>query len=254
MNKNYTLEELETFLSGELSAERKTQLEESIKTEPELLKELSALQISLEAVELAGWKTIIAESQKEFISERAKIQIKPNRTSQFNIGTWIGRIAASITLLLVGALAVLFFTTSPESITSNQVGFSLPVMRSADQISSLESAYQKGDYEEVLELAKGVNSYDSRTYLLVGLANLETNLGLAAEEFLTQIEEENRRTSNLEFADQVDYYLVKAYLMQGKITEAEERIEKITEDPNHTYHSNFGRLDLIKLQILKIKN
>lgn len=252
MNENYSLEELEAYLYGELSEERKSQLEENIKTDLALQEELAALQISRAAVELAGWKSVIAQSQKEFLEEREETLNKP---IQIGIRVWLGRIAASLTLLLVGTLAVLFFSISPESITESQIGYSLPVLRSsAGELAALEQAYLNGEYEQVLELAKGINSYKAKTYLLIGLANLELKNGQAAEEFLTRIESENQTSSSKDFADQVDYYLVNAYLIQGKITEAEERIIKITNDQNHIYHDNFGQLDLLKLQILKIKN
>lgn len=255
MNENYSLEELEAYLYGELSEQRKNQLEENIKTDLALREELAALQICREAVELAGWKSVIAQSQNEYLAEREKTNIKPIQTGQSAIGVWMVRIAASLTLLLVGTLAVLFFSTSPESITENQIGYSLPVLRSSSaQFADLEQAYQNGEYGQVLELAKEINTYDAKTYLLIGLANLENNNGKSAEEFLTQIESENLKTSSRDYADQVDYYLVKAYMIQGKITEAEDRITKITQDQNHTYHDNFGQLDLIKLKILKFKN
>jgi hypothetical protein len=230
-------------------------LEENIKTDIALQEELTALQISRESVELAGWKSVIAQSQKEFLAEREETQMKPITSGQSGIGIWLKRIAASISLLIVGSIAVLYFSTSPESITSNQIGYSLPVLRSsADQLAALEQAYQNKKFEQVLELAKGVTSYDAKTYLLIGLAQIETNNGQAAEEYLSRIESENQKNSNRDYADQVDYYLVKAYLMQGKITEAEGRVLKISEDENHTYHDNFGQLDLIKLKILKLKN
>lgn len=254
MNKNYSLEELEAYLNGELSEVRKNQLEENTKTDLALQEELAALQISREAVELAGWKSVIAQSQKEFLAERDETKIKPIQSGQSGIGVWMGRIAASLSLLLVGTLAVLFFSTSPKSITENQIDYSLPVLRSSSaQLAALEQAYQNGEYRQVLELAKGINTYDAKTYLLIGLANLETGNGQAAEKYFTQIESENQKTSSRDYSDQVDYYLVKAYLIQGKITEGEDRILKITEDQNHTYHYNFGQLDLIKLKILKFK-
>ena len=66
MNEKYTLEELEAYLLGELSPDRKEELDEKIKTDKELKEELEALKISQEAIELAGWKSVISKTQKEF--------------------------------------------------------------------------------------------------------------------------------------------------------------------------------------------
>lgn len=255
MNENYSLEELEAYLYGELDPERKKELEERIQTDLSLEKELAALKISREAVELAGWKSEITKAQEEFLAQRSETPIKSIQSGQSGIGVWLSRIAASVTLLLVGSIAVLFLSTNPESITEKQVSYTLPVLRSsASQLAELEAAYQNGEYAKVLELAKGISDYDSKTYLLIGLANLETKNGPAAEEYLTRIESENQQASSRDYADQVDYYLIKAYLMQGKIAEAENRMIKIQTDSAHTYHENFGTIDWIRIKILKLKH
>ncbi len=254
MNDNYTLEELEAYLYGELDPEKTKEIEEKIKIDLSLQKELSALKISREAVELAGWKSVIAQSQSEYLAEREQEKVIPIQTGPSQTGLWLRRLAASVALILVGSFSVLFFSTSTQSIIDNQVDYALPVMRSSgDQVAEVEKAYQSGDFIRVLELAKGITSYDSKTYLVIGLAHLEENQGEKAEQYLRKIESENLATSKSEFADQVDYYLVKAFLMQGKITEAEARMNKIQGDPEHTYHDNFGPFDQIRLQILQLK-
>jgi hypothetical protein len=253
MNENYSLEELEAYLYGELSADKKKQIEEEIKINQSLQQELEVLRISREAVELAAWKSVIAEAQEEYLSEKKTVKLTPSGSS--GIGVWIGRIAASFALVLAGAVTVLFFSTSPESITDSQLDYSIPVLRSgSDQSAEIEQAYQNGDFAQVISYSKDLNGYDAKASLLIGLAYLEENNGAKAAEYLTQIEQENLKSGSGDFADQVDYYLVKAYLMQGKITDAAVRIEKIRAEENHTYHDNFGQMDLIRLQILKWKN
>ena len=71
---------------------------------------------------------------------------------------------------------------------------------------------------------------------------------------MLSIEAANQKNQTSEFADQVDYYLAKVYLNSNQIDQASERIYKILDDERHTYHENFGKMDLIKLSILKLKN
>jgi len=104
-----------------------------------------------------------------------------------------------------------------------------------------------------LTLSSSVQKFDAKDYFLIGLSYLENQNGAKAEEYFTQIESENLKTSESNYADQVDYYLVKAYLIQDKPEDAELRIDKIMSDENHTYHGNFNQFDRLKVKILKLK-
>lgn len=254
MNEKYTLEELEAYLFGELDLDRRHELELDIKTDQALQEELEAIKISREAIELAGWSSMVSNTQRSFLADREDDRIiSLNRQSTAKIA-WYGRIAASLALILVGFVAILFFSVSPESITSKQLDYSIPVMRSAGtSFEELETRYQAGNFEGVIALSSSLSDYDPASYFLIGLAHLKLENGAEAEAFLTRIEAENIRNSESNFADQVDYYLVKSYLYQNKVSEAESRMIKILEDEEHTYHANFNRFDHLKIKILKIK-
>ncbi len=254
MNEKYTIEELEAYLLGELSQDRKEELDQKIKTDNELNEELEALKISQEAIELAGWKSVISKTQKEFLAERAEDNVRPIQSGTKATGIWLGRIAASLAFILVGALTVLFFSVSPESITSNQLDYSIPVLRSSENnLEEIEIAYQSGDFDQVLALSEDNSTYDPTAYFLIGLAHLEQENGTKAVEYFTKIESDNLQKSENNYADQIDYYLVKAYLIQSQPDLAEARMVKLLDDPGHTYHNNFSQFDLLKVKILKIK-
>ncbi|MCU0399531.1 MAG: hypothetical protein MUE75_00770 [Algoriphagus sp.] len=256
MNENYSLEELEAYLHGELPEERAKQLEEEIKTDLALQSELEALKITREAIELAGWKTMIQQAQAEFLSEREQeTKVKPISGGSSDFFVWTKRIAASLTILLVGLGASLFISVSPESITSNQVAYQIPVMRSSENtLSTIQEAYSEKDYRGVIAIGEQSSDYSAEGSLLLGLSYLESNEPAKAEASLLRIEAANQKNQTSEFADQVDYYLVKVYLSSDQIDLASERIHKIMDDAQHTYHGNFGKMDLIKLSILKLKN
>ncbi len=256
MNENYSLEELEAYLYGELPADRAKQLEEEIKTDLALQSELEALKISREAIELAGWKTMIQQSQAEFLSERdQETKVKPISGGSSDFFVWTKRIAASLTILLIGLGAFLLISVSPESITSNQVDYQIPVMRSSENtLTAIQEAYRQKDFQGVVALGEKSDTFNAEVSLLVGLSYLELNELQKAEATLLSLEATNQKNKTSEFADQVDYYLVEVYLSSDQIDRASERIHKILNDEQHTYHGNFGEMDLIKLSILKLKN
>lgn len=256
MNENYSLEELEAYLYGELSAEKAKKLEEEIKTDLALRSELEALKISREAVEMAGWKSLIAQSQSEFLKERSEERkVKPLEGGSTDFLYWTKRIAASLAFILVATGSMLFLTVSPESITADQVDYQIPVMRSAENtLSEIQGAFSEKDYQKVIDLGKQMENPTTEVSFLMGMAHLELKHYSEAEKSFLEIENENRINQSGEFADQVDYYLVHAYLSHGQPEKAETRMRKILNDPQHTYHGNFGKADLFKIFILKLKN
>lgn len=254
MNENFTIEELEAYLQGELPERRKNALEDEIRSDPSLQDELEVLKISREAIEFAGWKALISKNQEEFLAERIEEKTKSTLTKPLSTGVWLGRIAASISLLLVGALAVLFFTNSPESITANHLEYNIPVLRSGENTSEeIDKAFQADDWDRVITISENFQEYDTKAYFLIGLAYLEKDNSPKAEAYFLQIESQNLQLSANEYGDQVDYYLVKSYLLQNKPDLAADRIEKVLADPDHTYHGNFSQWDLFKSKLLKFK-
>lgn len=254
MNEKYTIEELEAYLFGDLAPERKNDLESEIESDAALKEELEALKISREAIEMAGWKALISRNQEEYLATREDPKVKQIQSRPSSTGVWLGRIAASLLFVLIGSASVLFFSTTSDSILSDQLEYSIPVLRSAEShLDQIEEAFQAKDYDRVLSLSSSVQEFDAKAYFLIGLSYLESQDGEKAEEYLTQIESENLKTSESNYADQVDYYLVKAYLLQDKLEAAELRIDKIITDENHTYHGNFNQFDRLKIKILKLK-
>ncbi len=254
MNKKYTLEELEAYLEGQLGSEARQEMEAELSANPSLHEELEVLKISKEAIELAAWRSLISKNQEEYLADREQDSIRSIQPERKSKNQWFGRFAASLTLLLVGLITVLFLSVSPESITSNQVEYSIPVLRSANNpLEILEKAYQVGDYDQVLEISETLEAFDTKAYFLIGLANLKKENAMQAESYFTQIESKNFEQGENNYADQVDYYLIEAYLIQGKVDQAKLRMKKIINDPQHTYHGNFDRWDLIKMKILELK-
>lgn len=256
MNENYTLEELEAYLYGELPQEKAKLLEEEIKTDLALRSELEALKISKEAIELAAWKKVISQSQRDFLANRPQGK-QTQSISQGSSGVlvWTFRFAASVALISLAMGVYSLFSVSPESIISQPVAFSIPLMRSSEvTTSAIRSAYLDKDFAKVIEVVRSLANPSLEESFLLGMAYLETNAHEKAISQFMRVESENEKLQTKDFADEVDYFLVKAYLSLGQIEEGAYRMKKIRNDPQHTYHQNFGMLDQLKIFILGIKN
>ncbi|GMQ29852.1 hypothetical protein [Algoriphagus confluentis] len=256
MNKRYQIDDLEAYLDGLMESEKAEQFLKELEIDSSLRVDFESLKLAREGIELAAWKEMVRKSQAEFLAGRTSSKTESETLiKSISSFAWISRIAASLTLFLASALAVLFFSTSPESITSKHLDYQIPVMRSGEfELSSLEEAYQKKDFETINKLASEIDRYDAKAYFILSMVYLDQSRPESAENLLLEIEERNKSNQSKEFADQIDYYLVKAYLEQEKIRDAKTRMEKILEDPKHTYHQNFTGWDQVKIRVLEWKN
>lgn len=248
MNEKYTLEDLEAYLARELSPEMRDRLEADLMQDKALLDDLEALKASQEGIRLAAWKSIISKVQADFLAQdQEEIPVRFLSKASDSAWTWTMRIAASFLVLLVAGGMIFVASISPESITSNQVEYVIPVMRSGNSGSSdLKEAFAKGAYQEVIILAKEANLVDEESQFLLGLALLKTENLQEAIQLFSSLE-------NTHFGDPADYYLVQAYLRQGDFNQAKVVMEKIMEDSDHAYRNNFNLLDIWKVKILNWK-
>jgi tetratricopeptide (TPR) repeat protein len=249
MNEKYTLEDLEAYLSGALSPEKRERFEADLMQDKALLDDLEALKASREAIQLAAWKSIIGEVHRDFIAdEQNETPVRPITKAPTSGLTWMMRIAASFLILLVAGGTIFVASISPDSITSQQIEYVVPVMRSGESGSSdLKEAYAKGAFQEVVDIAESSNLIDEESQFLLGLALLKTENFQEAIQKLSALQ-------NTTFEDPADYYLVQAYLEQGDFNQAKEIMKKTMKNSDHAYRNNFDQLDIWKVQILDWKN
>lgn len=247
MNEKYTLEDLEAYLKDELSAEKKDELEADLVQNPGLSTDLEVLRASQEAINLAAWKKIIREVQSEFLAEdHVETPIRPMENNSRITFTWLGRIAASLLVILMAGGAVLVATVSPKSI--QQVDYIVPVMRSESPATSdLKQAYANGAFQSVIDLSNGTTQLDEESQFLTALALIKTGNFSSAIEKLKLLE-------GSAFSDPAAYYLVQAYLLEGEFSQAKNLMKEISQDPNHAYSGSFGTMDFWKVRILEWKN
>ncbi|MGM0946065.1 MAG: hypothetical protein ACQEW9_12850 [Bacteroidota bacterium] len=252
MNNKFEIDQLEEYLQGTSSPELTRQIQSELIKNEALREELESLKLSTEAIKLAGWKAEIQKVQESFLHERKSNKAE---TKQVNLGLWLGRIAASLLFLLVGAATLMVITISPESfLESKTVSYTVPLTRGETDISDLENEYRNGNHERVLELVDKTLDPTTEMSFLAAMSALELKEGAQAEQLLKSIETANQSVRANLYQDEVDYYLVKANILTKDYAEVQQRIQKILNDPNHTYRRNVSRMDQWKVKILELKD
>lgn len=254
MKNKIELPLLEDYLDKKLSLDQIKQIESLLATDLELAEELQALMLVREAIKMEGWKSQIAKTQQEFLDNR-KIRSIDSAPSQKSSSSWYLRIAASISILLIGLAAILIFSTSSESIDQNFLSYQVPVMRSnATTEDAIKEAYQSENYQGVIGIAEQSKSLNVDDQFLLGMAYLELGMGKEAVKELQNIQKHNATRNEKMYVAETDYYLLRAFLLSGDYEKAKSQIEIIRSNPKHKYHRNVDRWDVLKIKILDIKN
>jgi hypothetical protein len=251
MKNKFDIAKLEEYLDGKLSPEETRELREEMDKDSNLSSELRALALSREAVEMAGWKKLIQQSQTEYLADR---NIKSIENTPLEKPNWYLRIAASLAIILVGMAALLVLTTTPQGMTEDFLSYQVPIMRGAEEpITSIKSAFQNQEFLKVIELAEKASALDIDAKFLVGMAYLETENGDKAIEELLAIQRMNDSSEVKMYQEEIDYYLLRAYLSNGNFDLAQNQLEAIRSNPKHKYQRNIDRWDALKIRILDLK-
>ncbi|WP_297334830.1 hypothetical protein [Algoriphagus sp.] len=251
MNNQYDLEQLEAYLHGTANSEQQRQIQEALEQDEELKRQLAILELALKSIRLSGWQDDIKLAQRTYLQNRKpeNLQVK-----QVFLGSWLGRIAASLVFFLIGALILVVMSTSPESfLESKSIRYRVPVTRGTIELSEMEQAYRREKFESVLSLHQRQTAPSQKSTFLAAMAALEIENGPQAIQLLQAVRIQNQESDSMLYEDEVDFYLVKAFVMTGNFEEAQKEIQQILRDPNHSYRGNLSRWDEWKVKIMNLK-
>lgn len=245
-------EKLVMYLDGELAGQDKTDLEQELAANPGLQEELKSLQQTRAALRYFALKQEVAGIHQEMMQEIAAPVIPISRGRK--ILRYSMAAAAAVILLLGSWLAYSFFSLSPDKVfASGYHSFELSNMRSGDGSSqtAIEKAYKGNQFEEVLKLYQHGAGAGIRDRFLTAMAALEKkNDPLAIRLFKEQLES-NRLSSQPVFNDESEYYLALGYIRNKDFDFALPLLQKIKDDPEHTYNSKVTAGLIRKVKWLK---
>ena len=245
-------EKLVMYLDGELAGQEKADFEKQLEANPGLQEELNRLQQTRSAVQYFGLQQKVAGIHQQMMLELATPVIPISRGKKI---LRYSMAAAAAVILLVGSwLAYSFFSLSPDKVfASGYHTYELSNMRSGDGAGStvIEKAFEGKQFDEVLKLYREGSGMGNRDRFLTAIAALEKNNDPLAIRLFKEQLESNRLSPKPVYNDESEYYLALGYIRNKDYDFALPLLQKIKDDPEHTYNSKVTTRLIRKVKLLK---
>ena len=229
------IENIEDFLNGKMDREdlEKIAKEQGISN---LDEEIEWFKDSLSAIRAAGLrdqlKEILPKPQKE-----AKIR-------RLGRNRWIIGIAASVLLIVIAYFGFVDGNNSTLYAKYEFVDPGLPVLMSQSEDFSLYDAmsyYGEGNYataeEKLLQLEAASGANDTVSYYL-GASQLYLGKAELAINALQQVADQEES----KFKQKAQWLIVLTALKSNELAEAQDLLETVLENPEHTFYEDAQEL------------
>lgn len=264
MQDNFTpdvIEQLISFLDGELSPEENAATEKLIQEDAAVKERFENLVAARSAIKTEGLRQKVSRLHQQYYSEVASAQTAEKETAKiikpvFGTGVkTILRIAAVFIFAVAGYAVYEYSTTSNESVyADNFIKYQLPVSRGESQSQqSIDSLFSANNFSGVIEVFKIITGKNQKDYFLAALASLETGNSQSAIDDLKNVQQLNSNSPEKYFEQETDYYLVLAYIKAGNIEEAQKQLNMIKANKQHMFYQKASEISSAKLGILKMK-
>lgn len=163
------------------------------------------------------------------------------------------QVAAILIVAVVTAAVIKVANTRPESVfDKNYSDYHLNVTRGADVGSSLEQAYQSGNWAAVYTAFAANRAKTQKDYFLTAMAHMRQKEYYESISLL-KVLMQSSQTGEPFFEDEAEYYLAMNYLATGQAAPAVVLFDKIKADPRHVYHTRVMQMSALDLEILRMK-
>lgn len=261
------IDRIDRYLNGELTPEEVRQLEQELTRNDEFRQTLEGLRITQRAVQIGNVRAEVRQAHTQFMTELrdaptnetdqapATGKIMPMPDSR-NRGTrslgWVMRIAAGVSLLLIGFVGYQAATLDGSALYDNKyVNYRLTSTRGSDAPPpALEARYRAGDYSGVLKQAATLPNKQAPDLFLTAMAHLQLKQFEQAVDGFNRVRVANRSLTNPYFGPETDYYLGLAYIGSGQYDEAYQTWKPIYANDEHSYHDLITQADLWRLRAL----
>ncbi len=229
-------ETLVRLLDGELSPEERMTVEQQLAGNALLRQQYDSLLATKAAIRHFGLQqqvgTIHGQMMTEFNGQVRKIS--PVR----KMIRYTSAIAAGVLLLVAGFFAYQYFSLTPEKVFSaNYQAYELNTSRGTTTSSPIGEAFRQKKYELVIQLRDAATVPDIKNDFLAGAAALELNKLPQAKQFFTAVIGQNKTGNTTVLKDEAEYYLALTQIRLKDLAAAILILEKIQDDPGHTYYS-----------------
>lgn len=254
MNETVTTEQLVQLLDGELTGEPLELVQQQLSSNPAVQEEYEQLKAARQAILLHGVSQKLKGLHQDMMQELAPA-LPAREARVVGIFQPLLRIAAIVVLLAGAAIVYQYYAVSPATVFNSQYSaYAMPTARSSNAPAPITEAFERKNYQQVLDQYKGLTAPSAEEAFLAGSASLQLNQATEAVNAFEQVIAINARDHSFIYADETDYYLALAYLKAGEVPQALEGFEKIAKDPSHPYHQAIGWSLRWKLWLLRKKS
>ena len=248
-NQEILVDYLDKLLSPEDSSKLATQLKEDVKA----AMELQFLQLAIDTVRRDGISQQVFAIRQSFENNQT-LSVKKRTGLVRSIYRVSMRVAAIMVFLIGITLLYKYISVSSQTLYEKQfTGYELTNSRGQSNSNILTEAYQNKNWKEVERIYSNEHVSSNKSDFLAGMASMQQNhfpqaVGIF-ENLLTRI----KSTGDDSFREETEYYLSLAYLMNHEVNKGLQLINKIKEDPSHTYYPLASKISSIDLKIIELK-
>ncbi|WP_020606335.1 anti-sigma factor family protein [Spirosoma spitsbergense] len=256
-----TIELLDQYIDNQLVPDQIAQLEKDLQQDADLQRLLDSVVISREAIRYRALTIKVKGLHQQYIDE---IRADPGQDYDQDVirpmpvrrdYSWALRIAASVLIALFGYGSYQYAALDKSQVYTNKfISYRLLTVRgSADQLSPLRSAYLSENYGSVIRQFNTLSIKAPIDYFLTGVACLQQHEYVQAISRFTELRAVNKYQKEVYFREETDYYLALAYLGAGRLNESYSLFKSIHDAPQHLFSESVTELDLVKLNVLRLK-
>jgi hypothetical protein len=239
------------YLDKQLSSEESAQVESVVNNNIDYKKELQYLNLAIDTVRLDSINQKVA-SIRQSLGEKQRVEM-PAPAIVRNINKVALRIAASIVLFLLVASVYKYVSVNNQSFYNRQfTGYELSNSRGQDTHDAEAEAYQNKKWNEVISIYQEQLNKSNQQSFLAGMAEMQLKHFPNAIGLFENIM--NSQSGDMAFKEEAEYNLSMSYLMNHEGKKAIDIINKIKENPNHTYYPIVSKISPIDLKIIELKN
>jgi hypothetical protein len=239
------------YLDNQLNREESAQVEGAIKNNIDSRRELQYLSLAIDTVRLDSINQKVASIRRSF-GEKQSAEM-PAPAIVRNINRMGLRIAAAIALFLFVASMYKYVSVNNQSFYNKQfTGYELSNSRGQDAHDAETEAYQNKKWNEVISIYQEQINKSNQQSFLAGMAEMQLKHFPNAIGLFENIL--NSKSGDIAFQEEAEYNLSMAYVMNHEGKKAMDIINKIKENPNHTYYPMASKISPIDLKIIELKN
>ncbi len=255
------IDHLDASLHGKSSPE----MERLINNDPEAAREWHCLQEASEALQHTGLYEQVGHIKTEWKANATAFQIDTTHTEQgaqrkngavvHTLYRNVLRAAACIFIISSGAALYKYGSTNPTNFYAKYyTSYNLNASRGAGSEDVQEQAYTDKNWTNVLDLFDKSKEKTNKSYFLAGMADLELKKYDDAIGKFQHIIAANALSGGDYFQDEAEFYLAMSWLGRGDANEALPLLEKIKDNPRHSYHDVVVKMSSLDIRILQYKS